>query len=75
MVVEAVPFARHRAGFTRDFEDVAAFLATKTDKTTIARFLRVDWDTVGRICERVAATELDAERLAGLVHVGVDEVS
>ena len=75
VVVEAVPFARHRAGFTRDFEDVAAFLATKTDKTTIARFLRVDWDTVGRICERVAATELDAERLDGLVHVGVDEVS
>src|SRR6266545_4904691 len=49
----AVPFARHRAGFTRDFEDVAAFLATKTDKTTIARFLRIDWDTVGRICQRV----------------------
>lgn len=75
MVLEAVPFARHRSGFTGDFEDVAAFLATKTDKTTIARFLRIDWDTVGRICERVVATELDTERLAGLVHIGVDEVS
>jgi transposase len=75
VVVKAVPFARHRSGFTGDFEDVAAFLATKTDKTTIARFLRIDWDTVGRICERVVATELDAERLDGLVHIGVDEVS
>jgi transposase len=75
VVVEAVPFARHRSGFSRDFEDVAAFLATKTDKTTIARFLRVDWDTVGRICERVVATELDADRLDGLVYIGVDEVS
>jgi hypothetical protein len=28
VVVEAVPFARHRSGFSRDFEDVAAFLAT-----------------------------------------------
>jgi transposase len=75
VVTEAVPFARHRSGFTRDFEDVAAFLATKTDKTTIARFLRVDWDTVGRICQRVVADELDADRLAGLVNIGVDEVS
>jgi transposase len=75
VVLEAVPFARHRSGFTGAFEDVAAFLATKTDKTTIARFLRIDWDTVGRICERVVATELATERLDGLVHIGVDEVS
>jgi transposase len=75
VLVEAVPFARHRAGFTRDFEDVAAFLATKTDKTTISRFLRIDWDTIGRICERVVGDELDAERLDGLVNIGVDEIS
>jgi transposase len=75
VVVEAVPFARHRAGFTRDFEAVTAFMATKTDKTTIARFLRIDWDTVGRICQRVVATDMDHDRLAGLVTIGVDEVS
>ena len=34
--VEQVPLARPRAGFSRDFEDLVAFLATKTDKTTIA---------------------------------------
>jgi transposase len=73
--VQAVPFARHGARFTRDFEDLTAFLATKTDKTTIARFLRIDWDSVGRICERVVATELDPARLAGLVNIGVDEIS
>ncbi len=70
-----MPFARHGSGFTRDLEDVAAFLATRTDKTTIVRFLRLDWDTVGRICGRVVADELDADRLDGLVMVGVDEVS
>jgi transposase len=75
VLVEAVPFARHRSGFTRDFEDVTAFLATKTDKTTIARFLRIDWDTVGRICARVVATDLDEDRLDGLVNLGVDEIS
>lgn len=75
VLVEAVPFARYRSGFTRDFEDVAAFLATRTDKSTIARFLRIDWDTVGRICQRVVATNLDQDRLDGLVNIGVDEIS
>lgn len=73
--VEAVPFARHRAGFTRDFEDLVAFLATKTDKTTITRLSRCDWDSVGRICARVVAEGLDPGRLDGLVNIGVDEVS
>jgi transposase len=73
--VQGVPFARPGARFTRDFEDVTAFLATKADKTTIARFLRIDWDTVGRICERVVGDGLDEDRLDQLVHVGVDEVS
>jgi transposase len=75
VLTEWAPFARYRANFTADFEDLAAFLATRTDKSAIARFLRIDWDTVGRICERVVATELDQDRLDGLVTIGVDEVS
>jgi transposase len=31
VVVEAVPFARHRARFTRDFEDLVAWLVAHTD--------------------------------------------
>ncbi len=73
--VEGVPFARVRSRFSREFEDLVAFLATKTDKTTIARLSRVDWDTVGRVCERVVAHGLDPDRLDGLVNIGVDEVS
>lgn len=73
--VQAVPFARVLARFTRDFEDLTAFLATKTDKTTITGLLRIDWDTVGRICERVVADGLDQDRLEDLVHIGVDELS
>lgn len=75
VLVETVPFARHGTRFTRDFEAVAAFLTTRTDKTSICRFLRVDWDTIGRIAERVTADELDPDRLAGLVSIGVDEIS
>lgn len=50
--VEGVPFARHKAGFTRDFEQLVAWLCTRTDKTTVKRMTRIDWDTVGRIVSR-----------------------
>ncbi len=73
--VEGVPFARHGAGFTRDFEDLVAWLATKSDKTTVRRLARIDWETVGRIIERVCAEKLDPGRLDGLFDIGIDEVS
>lgn len=75
VVVEGVPFARPRAKLTRDFDDLLAWLATRMDKTSIARLCRVSWRTVGRACERVVATELDPGRLEGLFRIGVDEIS
>ncbi|MGB0093561.1 MAG: helix-turn-helix domain-containing protein [Solirubrobacteraceae bacterium] len=72
---EAVPFARSGSEFTRDFECLLAWLASKVDKTTIKRMLRIDWDTVGRILKRVCDEELDPGRLDGLFEVGIDEVS
>jgi len=73
--VEGVPFARHRSGFTADFESLVAWLATKCDATTITRLVRIDWETVGRICGRVVADELDPGRLDDLFEIGVDEIS
>ncbi len=61
--VEGVPFARHASGFTCDLEQLVAWLAARTDKTTIRRLVRIDWDTVGRIISRVCADELDPDRL------------
>lgn len=75
VVVEGVPFARPGAHLTRDFDDLLAWLATRMDKTSVARLCRVSWRTVGRACERVVATELDADRLDGLFRIGVDEIS
>ena len=69
---EGVPFARPGSEFTRDFECLVAWLATRTDKTTIKRMLRVDWDTVGRIIKRVCADELDPDRLEHLYDIGID---
>jgi transposase len=72
---EGVPFARPGCEFTRDFESLVAWLATRTDKSTVKRLVRIDWDTVGRIVARVCADELDADRLDGLFDIGIDEVS
>jgi transposase len=75
VVVEAVPFARPGAHLTRDLDDLLAWLATRMDRTAVARLARVSWRTVGRACERVVATELDPDRLNGLFRIGVDEIS
>ena len=72
---EAVPWARPRARHSRDFEDVVAWLAQRTDKTTITRLLRTSWETVAGIVGRVVAEHVDTRRLTGLLRIGVDEVS
>jgi transposase len=75
VVAEGVPFARPGARFTADFEDLVVWLVTRSDKSTVATFARVAWRTVGAMCERVSVDVLDPDRLAGLVNIGVDEIS
>ena len=72
---EGVPFARAGSHFTRDFEGLVGWLATSMDKTALCRLARIDWDTTGRIIERVMATGLDPARLDNLFLCGADEVS
>ncbi len=76
VVVAAVPWARHDAGFTRAFEDSVAWLTVNTSKTAICHLMRVAWRTVGRICERVAGEEKRKRDLyANLKRLGFDEIS
>jgi transposase len=72
---EQVPWARPGARYTRDFEDVAAWLAQRMDKTSVARLLRCSWEGVDRIVNRVVVEHIDDTRLDGLLRIGVDEVS
>jgi transposase len=72
---KTVPWARPGARFTRDFEDVVAYLAQRTDKTTITRLLRCSWEAVAAIATRVVAHHLDDARLDGLYQIGIDEIS
>jgi transposase len=72
---EAVEWARGGARYTRDFDDLVAFLAQQMNQTQVTRLMRIGWETVGSILERVVADMLDQGRLDGLVFIGVDEVS
>lgn len=72
---EQVPWARPGARHTRDFEQLVAWLAQRTDKTSICRLLRCSWEAVQRIVTRVVADHLDDRRLDNLYRIGIDEIS
>jgi len=76
VTVGAVPWARHGAGHTRDFDDQAAWLAVHVSKSAVVDLLRIAWRTVGAIIARVEA-DVDAalDRLDGLARIGIDEIS
>jgi transposase len=75
VVTEAVAWARPGARFTRDFEDVVAWLAQQAAFSVISRLMRVTWRSVAAIVRRVVADELAHGRLAELYVIGVDEIS
>ena len=72
---EMVEWARAGARYTRDFDDLTAWLAQQMSQTQITRLMRIGWETVGNILARVVADKLDSGRLDGLRLIGVDEVS
>jgi transposase len=72
---EAVEWGRGGARYTRDFDDLVAWLAQQMSQTQVTRLMRIGWETVGNILARVVAEKLPAGRLDGLVFIGVDEVS
>lgn len=76
VIVAAVPWARHGAGHSLAFDDTVAWLATRTSKSAVTELMRLAWRTVGAIITRVVAdAEAGGDRLAGLVRIGIDEIS
>lgn len=75
VISEAVPWAVPDSRFTRDFEELVAWLAREMNKTAVTRLMHIAWVTVGRIIERVVARKLDTRRLDDLYVIGLDEVS
>jgi len=74
--VAQVPWARHGAGHTRDFDDQVAWLVTHTSKSAVGELLRVAWRTVGSIITRVVDDARAAhDPFDGLRRIGIDEIS
>ena len=78
VLVESVPWARHKSRFTRDFEDWIACLTVRCTISAVAELARVEWHSVGDVCARVYA---DLEkvrgkgRFDGIKRIGIDETS
>ncbi|WP_162164577.1 transposase family protein, partial [Intrasporangium chromatireducens] len=69
--VAAVPWARHGAGHTYEFDEQVAWLVTQTSKSAVTELMRIAWRTVGSIIARVwADTERLHDRFAGLRRIG-----
>ena len=76
VVVASVPWARHGARHTTVFEDIVAWMATRTSKSTLEMLLRIGWRTVAAIVARVVAEGAAVrDPLEGLARIGIDEIS
>jgi transposase len=76
VVVAHVPWARPGSKHIWAFEDTCAWLAAHTALSVLTVFLRIAWRTVDGIVTRVVADGRDTnDLLAGLVRIGIDEIS
>jgi transposase len=61
--------------FTHAFEQTVGYLAQMSSKTVVSEMMRIAWTTVGSIVARLVDRLLPGDRLDGLTHIGVDELS
>ena len=77
VIVEKVPWARHRSPFSRDFENQVSWLSFNMSKKALSEYMCVAWSTVGKIITRtldeVAPNYED--RFDNLINIGIDETS
>jgi transposase len=75
VVTAAVPWARHNARFTYNFEDSVAWLLLHASKTVVSEYMRIAWETVGGIAKRVYDDVKVIDAFDGLSSIGIDETS
>lgn len=75
VTTELVPWAEPMSPFTRMFEELVAYFAQRTDKTTVSKTMGIAWRSVGNIIQRVVARLGPKDALDGLTHIGIDELS
>lgn len=72
---EQVPWAEHGSRFTSEFEQMVAYMAQISDKTSVTQIMGIAWKTVGSIVERVVERLGNPDALQGLRRIGIDEFS
>lgn len=76
VVTQMAPWARHGSKHTRNFEDTAVWMSLHLSRKAVAEYLRISWDTVGPMINRVEKEIRAGEnRFDGLVRIGIDETS
>lgn len=76
VVVSRIPWARHGSRFTKSFEDSTAWFALYMSRKAVSEYLRIKWETVGTIINRVEAElSKDTDRFDNLINIGIDETS
>ena len=72
-----VPWAFPKSGFTKEFCYTVTWMAKYLSRSAVSRYMRIDWETVGR-CIKKVHEDLEPDvglRLDGLVKIGIDETS
>ena len=77
VVVAKVPWARHAAGYTYDFETAVTWLTLHATAQDVAEYFRIEWRMVGAIAQRVQKSleEATPNRFDNLEAIGIDETS
>lgn len=75
VTTELVPWADPNSWFTHAFEQTVGYLAQMSSKTVVSTMMRIAWVTVGAIIARLVDRLLPGDRLDGLTHIGIDELS
>ena len=72
-----VPWAFPNSRFTKDFDYTVTWMGKYLNRSAIAKYMRIDWRTVGRCIKRVHEDlEPDVNvRLDGVSNIGIDETS
>lgn len=71
--VERVPWAEHASRFTEEFEQLVAYMAQISDKTSVTKLMGISWVAVGEIVERVVDRLGNPDALKNLRRIGIDE--
>ena len=77
VLVAKVPWARHKADYTYDFESSVTWLALHATAQDVSEYFRIKWHTVGKIAKRVQddIEKSEPSRFDNLEAIGIDETS